>query len=254
MVSAKVTALRPGPAGASLATAVFEMQARRAGTTSVTAKTALNAGSSQHGKRAASVGGLELGGGDRVGRARRVLVGAPVESAQAVVQRAPEGQAQPPLPGSTGALERQARPLAGLVQGGGADRGAIRPRSSATDRMSSSAAFSDDLAHGLAHGHRHRLLAHEGGGLEIGLEAEVVPRRNDVRRQPIVHRCGSPLVTRRSRAGGASPAVAVTCRAGYQIGFGGMAALGPPRIAPRVRLRDGAGNHDPGAAARARAP
>jgi hypothetical protein len=56
MLSAKVTARRPGPAGDSLITAVLEMAARPSGTTSVTPKTAFAAGSSQHGNaRRASV-------------------------------------------------------------------------------------------------------------------------------------------------------------------------------------------------------
>ncbi len=56
MVSAKVTAFLPGPAGVSLWTAALEMAARPSGTTSVVPNTALNAGSSQHGKpRRASV-------------------------------------------------------------------------------------------------------------------------------------------------------------------------------------------------------
>ena len=56
MVSAKLTAFLPGPAGASVATAAFDTAARPSGTTRVTPKTALKAGSSQHGNpRRASV-------------------------------------------------------------------------------------------------------------------------------------------------------------------------------------------------------
>jgi hypothetical protein len=56
MLSAKVTALRPSPSGSSRTTAQFETAARCSATTSVTPKTALKAGSSQHGKaRLASV-------------------------------------------------------------------------------------------------------------------------------------------------------------------------------------------------------
>ena len=56
MLSANATSFRPSPSVSSLTTAVFETAARFAATTSVTPKTALNAGSSQHGKpRLASV-------------------------------------------------------------------------------------------------------------------------------------------------------------------------------------------------------
>ena len=56
MVSAKTTAFLPGPPGDSLTTAALEMAASPSGTTRVTPNTALQAGSSQHGKpRRASV-------------------------------------------------------------------------------------------------------------------------------------------------------------------------------------------------------
>ena len=54
--SAKRTTFRPVPVGASSITLVLEIATRRSGTTSVTEKTALHAGSSQHGNaRRASV-------------------------------------------------------------------------------------------------------------------------------------------------------------------------------------------------------
>ena len=49
IVSANVTARRPGPAGSSRTGAVFEIAVYPSGTTRVMPKTALNAGSSQHG-------------------------------------------------------------------------------------------------------------------------------------------------------------------------------------------------------------
>ena len=56
MVSAKVTARRPSSSVSSRSTAVLDTAARCGGTTRVTPKTALRAGSSQHGKpRRASV-------------------------------------------------------------------------------------------------------------------------------------------------------------------------------------------------------
>jgi hypothetical protein len=56
MVSAKATAFLPGPAGDSPATQVLDTAASASGITRVTPKTALDAGSSQHGKpRRASV-------------------------------------------------------------------------------------------------------------------------------------------------------------------------------------------------------
>ena len=50
IVSAKVTARRPGPAGASRTIAVLETAAKPSGTTRVTWNVAFHAGSSQHGK------------------------------------------------------------------------------------------------------------------------------------------------------------------------------------------------------------
>ena len=56
MVSAKATAFLPGPAGVSPVTRVFDTATSPSGMTSVAAKTAFSAGSSQHGKhRRASV-------------------------------------------------------------------------------------------------------------------------------------------------------------------------------------------------------
>ena len=59
MVSAKRTATLPSPAGSRPTSPALEMASRSSGTTSVTPKTALASGSSQHGKaRRASVASI----------------------------------------------------------------------------------------------------------------------------------------------------------------------------------------------------
>ena len=129
MVSAKATTFFP-PSIRSEAMAVLETAVRAGSMTRVVAKTALKAGSSQQGKaRRASVASNCVAARVRVAPAR-VLVGAAVEAAQLVVERAPEDEAQAPGARRDGLGEAQATALV-LVVGRG--RAALRGAAVARD-------------------------------------------------------------------------------------------------------------------------
>ncbi len=95
MVSLNRTRRRPPPAGSSLATDALDRAVRSSSTTRVTAKTALNSGSSQHGKaRRASAGSNWV---TAMAMLRPVVVGegAAVEAVQLVVEDAGKAQVEP---------------------------------------------------------------------------------------------------------------------------------------------------------------
>ena len=142
------------------------------------------------GEDPAGIGGLALGGGDRVLVAIVVVVGGPVETTEAVVEDPAEGEDDPGRPGAEVAGEGQVQPLGGLVETDVGDvfdrRGAL-----AHDDQHAVDLELDRVAHDLVGRLEHldvdcRRPA-KARVVDVGLEHQVVTVRHHVGRKTGVH-------------------------------------------------------------------
>ena len=149
---------------------------------------------------APGIRGLELGGGDGVRHPGRVLVRAPVEPVQPVVEHPREGEPQPPLAGRDRRREQEPSALGLCLQ-----RHAALQRDPVGaldgDRLDEELhRVQDHLGHGFRHGDRDGFLPGEGRGVEVGFEPDVVAGGDDGRRESVFHH-----LTSRGRACGVRP-------------------------------------------------
>jgi hypothetical protein len=131
-------------------------------------------------ERAPSVRGLHLGGGQDPFDAVVVDERGPVEAPQLVVEDAPKAQVERRLPGRERAVERERGPLGLVVEGDlRHERHAAGARLVGQFRRRLVDLDLDGVEHHLAGLVQHLdgddLAAGERGGLEIGLEGQVVP-------------------------------------------------------------------------------
>src|SRR2546421_558133 len=125
----------------------------------------------------ARVGGLELGGGHGARHAAGVLVDRAVEAAELVVERAAEGEPQPPPPARGGRGQGEAATLGRLLHGGRGPYG-LAPIVLEARRVDGQLdGVEDQLRDGLRHLQGDGLLATERERREVRLEPDVVAGR-----------------------------------------------------------------------------
>ena len=115
MVSAKVTAVFPAPAGARPISAPFDTRRQVVGHHEGDAEARFEVGLIPAGEGPPGVGGLELGGGDHLLPPVHVGEGRTVETPQLIVEHPAEAAVQPPFARLQRPVQREGGPLLILV-------------------------------------------------------------------------------------------------------------------------------------------